>query len=319
MFERYTEKARRVIFFARYHASQFGSPYIEAEHLLLGFMQEDRGLFTGLSGALTVESLRQELQEQTPFREKTSTSMDLPLSHEAKSVLRFAAEEADGLDHRNIDTCHLLLALLRIETSGAAVFLRKHRLDYASYRELVRKSPAPAASGPPSAASRAEPALPPEEHAAPAAPSLAASITALRRLLEVSADPLCAYSDADAGHRLKRQPMSRKEALGHLVNLTMAHHLWLARALTEPKVAAGMYPPVEWAAAQQYEHCRWNDLVALWSALNLLLVHVLSGAPEAKVNTSIRAGIEEPQTLRSLIDRFVSESDDLMGQILARL
>ncbi len=37
MFERYTEKARRVIFFARYEASQFGSPYIETEHLLLGF------------------------------------------------------------------------------------------------------------------------------------------------------------------------------------------------------------------------------------------------------------------------------------------
>jgi ATP-dependent Clp protease ATP-binding subunit ClpC len=36
MFERYTEKARRVIFFARYEASQFGSPYIETEHLLLG-------------------------------------------------------------------------------------------------------------------------------------------------------------------------------------------------------------------------------------------------------------------------------------------
>ena len=38
MFERYTEKARRVIFFARYEASQFGSPYIETEHLLLGLL-----------------------------------------------------------------------------------------------------------------------------------------------------------------------------------------------------------------------------------------------------------------------------------------
>ena len=44
MFERYTEKARRVIFFARYEASQFGSPYIETEHLLLGLLREDKGL-----------------------------------------------------------------------------------------------------------------------------------------------------------------------------------------------------------------------------------------------------------------------------------
>jgi ATP-dependent Clp protease ATP-binding subunit ClpA len=44
MFERYTEKARRVIFFARYEASQYGSPYIETEHLLLGLMREDHTL-----------------------------------------------------------------------------------------------------------------------------------------------------------------------------------------------------------------------------------------------------------------------------------
>jgi hypothetical protein len=44
MFERYTEKARRVVFFARYEASQFGSPYIETEHLLLGLLREDKAL-----------------------------------------------------------------------------------------------------------------------------------------------------------------------------------------------------------------------------------------------------------------------------------
>ena len=44
MFERYTEKARRVIFFARYEASQYGSPIIETEHLLLGLMREDKSL-----------------------------------------------------------------------------------------------------------------------------------------------------------------------------------------------------------------------------------------------------------------------------------
>ena len=44
MFERYTEKARRVIFFARYEASQFGSPYIETEHLLLGLLREDKAV-----------------------------------------------------------------------------------------------------------------------------------------------------------------------------------------------------------------------------------------------------------------------------------
>ncbi len=46
MFERYTEKARRVIFFARYEASQFGAAQIEAEHILLGLIREDKHLTT---------------------------------------------------------------------------------------------------------------------------------------------------------------------------------------------------------------------------------------------------------------------------------
>ena len=44
MFEKFTEKARRVVFFARYEASQFGSPHIETEHMLLGLLREDKAL-----------------------------------------------------------------------------------------------------------------------------------------------------------------------------------------------------------------------------------------------------------------------------------
>jgi Clp amino terminal domain, pathogenicity island component len=56
MFERYTEKARRAIFFARYAASQYGSPYIESEHLLLGLLREDR------APASYIESIRREIE-----------------------------------------------------------------------------------------------------------------------------------------------------------------------------------------------------------------------------------------------------------------
>jgi len=92
MFERYTEKARRVIFFARYEASQFGSPYIETEHLLLGLMREDKALtHRFLHGQAHVESIRKQIEEQTEVREKVSTSVDLPLSNEGKRVLAYAA------------------------------------------------------------------------------------------------------------------------------------------------------------------------------------------------------------------------------------
>ena len=65
MFERYTEKARRVIFFARYEASQFGAPAIEPEHLLLGLMREDKTL-TGRffpRAQISIESIRKEIED----------------------------------------------------------------------------------------------------------------------------------------------------------------------------------------------------------------------------------------------------------------
>src|SRR6267143_2084287 len=113
MFERYTEKARRVIFFARYEASQFGSPYIETEHLLLGLLREDKALTNRfLRSHASVESIRKQIEGHTTIREKVSTSVDLPLSNECKRVLAYAAEEGERLSHKHIGTEHLLLGLL---------------------------------------------------------------------------------------------------------------------------------------------------------------------------------------------------------------
>ena len=121
MFERFTEKARRVIFFGRYEASQFGSPHIETEHLLLGILREDRQLtLRCLRSAVPFESIRRDIEARTTTREKVSTSIDLPLSNESKRVLAYAADEADQLSHKHIGTEHLLLGLLREEKCLAA-------------------------------------------------------------------------------------------------------------------------------------------------------------------------------------------------------
>src|SRR6476619_2973409 len=129
MFERYTEKARRVIFFARYEASQFGSPYIETEHLLLGLLREDKALTNRfLRSHASVESIRKQIEGHTTIREKLSTSVDLPLSNECKRVLAYAAEEAERLSHRHIGTEHLLVGLLREEKCFAAQILHERGL-----------------------------------------------------------------------------------------------------------------------------------------------------------------------------------------------
>src|SRR5215471_14054192 len=122
MFERYTEKARRVIFFGRYEASQFGSPYIETEHVLLGLLREDKAL-TNRFLRSQAEAIRKQIEDHTTVREKVPTSVDLPLSNESKRVLAYAAEEAERLSHKHIGTEHLLLGLLREEESFAARIL----------------------------------------------------------------------------------------------------------------------------------------------------------------------------------------------------
>jgi acetyltransferase-like isoleucine patch superfamily enzyme len=140
MFERYTEKARRVIFFARYEASQFGAPLIETEHLLLGLLREDKALTNRfLRSEASVESIRRQIEGHTTIREKISTSVDLPLSNECTRVLAYAAEEAMRLAHNHIGSEHLLLGLLREEGCFAADILgeRGVRLDEVR-KELVR-------------------------------------------------------------------------------------------------------------------------------------------------------------------------------------
>jgi ATP-dependent Clp protease ATP-binding subunit ClpC len=136
MFERYTEKARRVIFFARYEASQFGSPYIETEHLLLGLLREDKALTNRfLRGYESVEAIRKQIEDHTVVREKVSTSVDLPVSNEVKRVLGYASEEAERLSHKHIGTEHLLLGLLREEKSFAAQLLNERGVRLSALRE----------------------------------------------------------------------------------------------------------------------------------------------------------------------------------------
>src|SRR5580693_6772506 len=98
MLERFTERARRVIFYARYEASLYGSPYIESFHLLLGLAREDKGMFR--KSGLSIEGLREIYESRYPAHPRISTSIEVPLSLESKRILSRAAEEADGLQSK---------------------------------------------------------------------------------------------------------------------------------------------------------------------------------------------------------------------------
>ncbi len=142
MFEKYTEKARRVIFFARYEASQYGSPYIETEHLLLGLLREDKALanrFLRTHGS--IESIRKEIEQRITIRERISTSVDVPLSQECKRiVMNFAIEEAERLNHKHVGTEHLLLGILREEKCFASEILQERGLRLSALREELSRA-----------------------------------------------------------------------------------------------------------------------------------------------------------------------------------
>lgn len=131
MFERYTEEARRAIFYARYEASNYGSRYIESEHLLLGIIQERREkLKRWFPGQKNVETqIREEIERRINRGERFPTSVEIPLTLECRKILQLAADTANRLRHQKIIPEHLVIAILRIETCVAAQVLSARELN----------------------------------------------------------------------------------------------------------------------------------------------------------------------------------------------
>lgn len=127
MFERYTEHARRVLFFARYDLSHIGGRAITTEHLLLGLLREPIGVVGRVlaTSNIPVPDLRRQLEEHMRHEDTVPTSAEVAFTEAAKRVLNVAAEEADCLSHKDIESEHLLLGLLRETDSFAAAAPRR--------------------------------------------------------------------------------------------------------------------------------------------------------------------------------------------------
>jgi hypothetical protein len=143
MFERYTERARRVIFFARYEASNYGSRHIETEHLLLGLLREDRALARWFPGKSVEPTIRAEIEKRITRGERIAVSVEVPLSTECEKVLTIASETSERLGHRQVETEHILIAILRVEASLAAQVLIAQGLKPGSIQEQLAKEPRP--------------------------------------------------------------------------------------------------------------------------------------------------------------------------------
>jgi len=141
MFERYTEQARRTLFFARYEAFQAASAFIETEHVLLGLFRDDQSpAARALARAgVSLGAIRTEIESRTARRVRTplSPADDVPFSEETESVFRYAEQEAERLLHPHIGPEHLLLGLFREERGLAATILKECGLRLASVRDDI--------------------------------------------------------------------------------------------------------------------------------------------------------------------------------------
>ncbi len=140
MFEKFTERARKVMGLARQEAQRLNSEFIGTEHILLGIIQEGGGVAAKVLKNLQVDlkRIRQEIEKLiTPSTSPTVTLGQLPFSPRAKRVIELASEAASQLGHDVIGTEHLLLGLLKENEGIAAQVLTNLGLKLDEVRDMV--------------------------------------------------------------------------------------------------------------------------------------------------------------------------------------
>jgi ATP-dependent Clp protease ATP-binding subunit ClpC len=140
MFERYTEDAKRAIFFAYHEAKRQTSAFIETQHLLIGLIREPRNQVNRLFGlASHSDNFRERLLVPKTKLHLFSKVGDIPLSLPNKRALAYAAQESDLLGSKVVDTGHLLLGLLRENESNVPAVLATAGISLDLARIRVRE------------------------------------------------------------------------------------------------------------------------------------------------------------------------------------
>jgi len=141
MFDRFTERARKVIILAKEEAKRFNHDYIGTEHILLGLIKEGESVAAAVlqTLGLSLETIRLEVEKLVQFGPSTIVSGDIPFTPKAKKVIELAMDEARRLGHNYIGTEHLLLGLIKEGEGVASHVLMNVGLDLNKVRTEVIK------------------------------------------------------------------------------------------------------------------------------------------------------------------------------------
>jgi ATP-dependent Clp protease ATP-binding subunit ClpC len=141
MFERFTERARKVIILAREEAIRLGHNFVGTEHLLLGLIREGDGLAVAILKKLNVNvaAVKAEIEKIVAVGTEFSPAGEIPFTPQAKKVLEYAISEARSLGHNYIGTEHLLLGLIREGEGIASLVLRDFGVSVAAAKAQAQE------------------------------------------------------------------------------------------------------------------------------------------------------------------------------------
>ncbi len=139
MYERFTDRARKVMQLANQEAQRFNHEYIGTEHVLLGLIKEGSGVAANVLKNLDIDlrKIRLEVEKLVQSGPDMVTMGKLPQTPRAKKVIEYAMEEARNLNHNYVGTEHILLGLLREQEGVAAQVLMNLGLKLEDVREEV--------------------------------------------------------------------------------------------------------------------------------------------------------------------------------------
>ena len=139
MFERFTERARKVIALAKEEARKFNHDYIGTEHILLGLVKEGRGVAAAVlkNLGMSLDKIRFEVEKLVKAGPSTKINGDIPFTARAKRVIELAMDEARSLGHNYVGTEHLLLGLIAEGEGMASQVLMNLGLDLNKVRQEV--------------------------------------------------------------------------------------------------------------------------------------------------------------------------------------
>jgi len=142
------------------------------------------------------------------------------------------------------------------------------------------------------------------------------TIVEFERILDESSKKLLKYSEDEASKKPASDKWSKKETLGHLIDSAANNHQRFVRMQLENNLQLPSYNQEEWVSVQHYNTVSWNELIRLWEAYNLHLLHILWNINPTKLSNTGTIGNHNEMTLEFIIEDYVGHLKHHLNQLI---